>query len=104
LNFFSSIFRVLCTGTKGQKVVLFGFSTGIKSEKLNFYSSNILNSLLVPVLNPKSTNFWPLVPVQSTLKIEEKNSKKFFLGFCTFGPKNFGAAFGTWYYLQKKLF
>jgi hypothetical protein len=66
-------------------VVIFGFSTGTKSAKLNFYSSNILNSLLVPVLNPKSTTLSPLVPVQSRQEIEEKNSKKVFLGICT-GP------------------
>jgi hypothetical protein len=28
LNFFSSIYLELSTGTKGKKVVLFGFSTG----------------------------------------------------------------------------
>jgi hypothetical protein len=59
---FSSISWSLCTGTKDKKVVLFGFSTGTKSEKLNFYSSNILNSPLVPVLVPKSTTFLRLVP------------------------------------------
>ena len=84
---------------------------GTKSEKLNFYFSNILNSLLVPVLNPKSITFSHLVPVQRPRKIEEKNSKKVFFGYLyrskylIFRPKkffkNFGAAFGTWYYLQK---
>jgi hypothetical protein len=49
--------------------VFWGLSTGTKCEKLNFYSSNILNS--------------PLVSVKSPQKIEEKNSKKFFLGICT---------------------
>jgi hypothetical protein len=34
---FSSISWGLCTGTKCEKVVLFGFSTGTQSEKLNFY-------------------------------------------------------------------
>jgi hypothetical protein len=53
LEFFSSISWGLCTGTKGEKVVIFG----AKTEKLKFYSSNILKSSLVPVLNPKSTNF-----------------------------------------------
>jgi hypothetical protein len=87
--------------------VLFGFSTGTKSEKLNFYSTNILNSLLVRVLNPKSTTFSHLVPVQSP---QEKNSKIVFFGYLyrskyrIFGSekflKNFGAAFGNWYYLQ----
>jgi hypothetical protein len=38
-EFFSSISWGLCTGIKGEKVVLFGFSTGTKTEKLNFYSS-----------------------------------------------------------------
>jgi hypothetical protein len=92
-------------------VVHFGFSTGSKSEKLNFYSSNILNSLLVPVLNPKCTTFSHLVPVQRPQEIEDlKNSKNVFLGICT-GPntlflelKNFGAAFGSWPYLQKFFF
>jgi hypothetical protein len=35
---FSSISWGLCTGTKGEKVLIFRFSTGTKSEKLNFYS------------------------------------------------------------------
>jgi hypothetical protein len=73
LNFFLRYFWGLCQ--KGQKVVLFGFSRVTKSEKLNFYSSNILNSLLGPVLNPKIATFWPLVPVQSPQEIENfKNS------------------------------
>ena len=46
-----------------------------KGEKLNFYSSNILNSPLVPVLNPKSTTFSHLVPVQRPQEIDETNSK-----------------------------
>jgi hypothetical protein len=75
---FSSISWGLCNGTKGEKVLLFGFSTGSKSEKLNFYSSNIINSPLVPVLNPKSTTFSHLVPVQSSQEIEEKNSLVYF--------------------------
>jgi hypothetical protein len=67
-------------------VVLFGFITGTKGEKLNFYSSNILNSPLVPALNPKRTTFSPLVPLQSSQEIGEKNSKEvYFLGICT-GP------------------
>jgi hypothetical protein len=41
---------VLC-----EKVVIFGFSAGTKSEKLNSYSSNILNPPLVPVLNPQES-------------------------------------------------
>ena len=51
----------------------------------------------------KSDTFRVLVPVQRRRKIEEK--KVFFWGICT-GPNalffdlNFGAAFGTWYYLQ----
>jgi hypothetical protein len=84
-EFFSSIFWGLCTGTKGEKVIIFGLSTGTKSEKLKFYSSNILNSSLVPVLNPKIITFSHLVPVQSSQEIEVKNSKKVFLGICT-GP------------------
>jgi hypothetical protein len=77
----SSISWGLCTGTKGEKVVLFGFSTGTKCEKLNFYSTNILNSPLVPSPNPKITTFSPLVPVQSPQENEEIISKKvLFLG------------------------
>jgi hypothetical protein len=74
----------------------------MNSENFNF-------SLLVPVLNPKITTFSPLVPVQSPQEIEEKNSKKLFLGIYI-GPntlyldlikflKNFLAVFGTWYSL-----
>jgi hypothetical protein len=66
-------------------VALFGFSTGTKSEKLNFYSSNILNLPLVPVLNPKSTTFLPLVQVQSPKKSKKIVQKNFFLGIGT-GP------------------
>jgi hypothetical protein len=40
------------------------------------YSSNLLNSPLVPVLSPKCTTFSHSVPVQRPLEIEEKNSKK----------------------------
>jgi hypothetical protein len=71
------------SGTKGEKVVLLplGFSTGTKSEKLNLYSSIILNSLLVTVLNSKSITFSPLLPVQRPQEIEEKNSKKVFIVF-----------------------
>jgi hypothetical protein len=36
-EFFSSNSLGLCTGTKGKKVEHFEFSTGTKSEKLNFY-------------------------------------------------------------------
>jgi hypothetical protein len=35
-------------------------------------------SSLIPVLNPKSNTFSPLVPIQSPLEIEDKNSKKVF--------------------------
>jgi hypothetical protein len=58
------------------------------------------------------TLFRPLVPVQRPQEIDEKNSKKVFFGYLyrskylILGPKkllkNFGAAFGTWYYLRKK--
>jgi hypothetical protein len=84
-EFFSSISWGLCTGTKGEKVVIFGFGTGTKSEFRIFKGKNSNFSLLVPVLNPKSTTFWPLVPVQSPQEIGEKIQKKFFLGICT-GP------------------
>jgi hypothetical protein len=78
-EFFSSIFWGLCTGTKCEKVVLFGISTGTKSEKLNFYSLNILNSLLVLVLNPKSTTFSPLQrPDTKTPRNRRKKFKKRF--------------------------
>jgi hypothetical protein len=56
----------------------------------------------------------PLVPVQRPQEIDEKNSKQVFFGYLylskylNFGPKkflkNFGAAFGTWYYIQKNFF
>jgi hypothetical protein len=70
-DFFSSIFWGLCTGTKCEKVVIFGFSAGTKREKLNFYSSNILNS------HAFGTG-------TKTPKIEENNSNKnFFMGFYT---------------------
>jgi hypothetical protein len=46
---------------------------------------NILNSLLVPVLNPKSTTFSPLV--QRPQKIEEKDSNNVFFGYL-YGSKN----------------
>jgi hypothetical protein len=82
-KFLSSISWGLCTGIKGKKEVLFGLSTGTKSDKLQFYSSNILNSSLVPVLNPKSTSFLLLIPVQRPQEIDERNLK--FLGICT-GP------------------
>jgi hypothetical protein len=72
-DFFSSISWGLCTGTKGEKVVLFGFSTSINCEKLNFYSIKIPNSPLVPGLNPKTASFSYLVPAQRPLEIEEKS-------------------------------
>jgi hypothetical protein len=75
---------------------------------------NILKSLLLPVLNPKSTTFSHLVLVQRPQEIEEKKSEKVFFGYLyqsnylIFGSKkflkNFGAAFSTWYYFQKKNF
>ena len=73
----------LCTGTKCEKQVLFGFGTGTKSKKLNFYSSIILNSPLIPTLYPKITTFSPFVPVLSPKEIEEKNSKNDFWVFAT---------------------
>jgi hypothetical protein len=81
LNFFLRFLGGLCTDTKCEKVVLFGFSTGTESEKLKFYSSNIQYSHLVPVLNQKSTTFSHLVSVKDPQKIEEKKLKKkmFFL-------------------------
>jgi hypothetical protein len=35
-EFFSLISWGLCTGTKSEKVVIFGFNTGTKTEKLKF--------------------------------------------------------------------
>jgi hypothetical protein len=49
-EFFSSISWRLCTGTEVEKAVLFGLGTATKGEKLNIYSSNILNSPLIPVV------------------------------------------------------
>jgi hypothetical protein len=49
-------------------------------EFLNL-NSNIHNSPLGPVQNPKSTTFSLFIPVQNPQEIEEKNSKKVFL--CT---------------------
>jgi hypothetical protein len=75
LIFISLISRGLCTGTKGEKVVLFGFSIGTKGEFRIF-------APLVPILNPKSTTFLPLVPVQRPQEIEiKKIQKKFFFGY-----------------------
>jgi hypothetical protein len=71
-----SISRVLNSGYKGVKLLLFGFRIGTKGEKLNSYFSNILNSPLVLVLYPKSTTFSHLEPVLSSLEIEEQNTKK----------------------------
>jgi len=39
-------------GLKGEKVLLFGFSTGTKGEKLNCSHLNILSSPIVPRLSP----------------------------------------------------
>ena len=76
-----------------RKVVLFGLITGSRGEKLNFYTTNI--SPLLPVINPKSTTFLHLVPVQRPRKIKEKIPKKSFLDICT-GPKTL--------YLNLKIF
>jgi hypothetical protein len=83
-----------CIGTKGEKVVLFGFSIGTKGEKFNFHTTNILNSPLVPILNPKSTTFSPWVPVQ---RPQEKKSKKVFFGYF-YGSKDL--IFGTKKFLK----
>jgi hypothetical protein len=58
-------------GLKPVLLVFFGFNTGIKGQKLIF-SSIFLNSPFVSVLNPKNTNFSPIVPVLSPQEIEEK--------------------------------
>jgi hypothetical protein len=104
-NFLYSISWGLSTVTKWKDVVLFGFCTGTEGEILNFYTTNIQNSPLVPVQNPKSTTFLHLVTVLSPQEIEYKKLKKVFFGYfyrskdLIFGPrkflKNFVAAFGT---------
>jgi hypothetical protein len=74
-------------------VVFFGFSTGTKGEFRIFIEIKFNFSNLVPVLNPKSNTFLPLVPVQRPQEIDEKNSKKVFFGYLyrskylIFGPK-----------------
>jgi hypothetical protein len=77
--------------TNCEKVVLFGFSTGTKGEKLKCYSSNIQNSPLVPVQNPKSTTFSHLVTVLSPQEIEEIKKDLFWVfdrfKDLIFGPK-----------------
>jgi hypothetical protein len=73
-----------------------GGSTVTKGKQFNFYSSNIYNSTLEPVLSLK--------------EIEEKIQKKFSLGIRSkeliFRLKNFLknllVAFSTWYYPEKK--
>jgi hypothetical protein len=78
------IFNSFSTGTKSKMYHFFAFGTGTKSEKLNFYSSNILNSPLVPLLNTKITTFSHLVTVQRPqCKIEDQKFKKTFLGIYT---------------------
>jgi hypothetical protein len=72
-EFFSSISWGLSTGTNGEKVVLFGFSTGNKSEKIKFLFYKYSKFTFL-----KSTTFSPLVPVQRPQEIDEKNSKKVF--------------------------
>jgi hypothetical protein len=77
---------------------LFGLSTGTKSE-FRIFKENKLNFLsLVPVPNSKNATFSPLVPVLSPQEIEEKNSKKRFLGFL-YRIKNFQNFFGLIWYL-----
>ena len=99
------------------KIIFFEGSTRYQMQlqnfSKNFYSSNILNSPLGPVLNPKSTTFSHLVPIQRPKKSKKKFKKCLFLVFVPVQIpylwtqnflKNFGAAFGTWYYLQKNIF
>jgi hypothetical protein len=92
----TSISWGLCTGTKCGKVVLFGFSTGTKSEILNFYSSNILNS--------KSNHFFAFGTGTKTPRNRSFFGYFYRSKYLIFEPKNFGAAFGTWYYIQKNVF
>jgi hypothetical protein len=55
----------MCTGTNCGKVVLYGLSTGTKSEKLNIYSSN--NTIYLRVA---------FIPTLFSLKIRKKVGKK----------------------------
>jgi hypothetical protein len=70
--------------------------TGTKSEKLNFYFSNIHNSPLVPVLI--RTIFSHLVPIHRPQEIKEKNQKIFFLGIYT-GPNTLFLELKIWSYI-----
>jgi hypothetical protein len=56
-------------------------STSTKGELRMFIEIKFNFALLVPVLNPKSTTFSHLVPIQRPLEIEEKNPKKAFFGY-----------------------
>jgi hypothetical protein len=64
---FASFFKLNRYFTTGRPRIW----TGTKGEKLNFYSSNILNLPLVPVLNPKSATFG------TGTKIQRNRRKKF---------------------------
>jgi hypothetical protein len=46
----------------------------VRKVNLEYLKKKFNFLLLVPVLNPKSTTFQHLVPVQRPQKIEEKNS------------------------------
>jgi hypothetical protein len=75
-TFFEFFLRFL--GTKGEKVVIFGFIGGTKDEFRIFEEQNLNFSVLVPAINPKITTFSPFVPVKSPQKSMKKIQKKFF--------------------------
>jgi hypothetical protein len=80
----------------------------------NFKFKNIIFHFKYRYYIRKVPHFRIWYPIQRPQEIEEKNSRKDF--FWVFVPvqkpyfgakkilKNSGAAFGTWYYLQKKKF
>jgi hypothetical protein len=95
---FSEFFSLgLCIGTKGEKLALFGFGTGTKSEFRIFVVWKFNFSLLVPALNPKCSTFSPLVPIQRPQVKKSENA--FFEGICTspnslfLNPKKFFETF-----------
>jgi hypothetical protein len=89
-------------GPNAKKWHLYRYIIGTKGEKLNFYSSKY----------SKFTFSTAFGPGTMTARTRRKKFKKSFFGYLyrskylIFGPKkflkNFLAAFGTWYYLQKK--
>jgi hypothetical protein len=91
-------------------VVLLGFSTGTKSEFRIF--EEIKLKFLTGTKSQKYHFFAFGTGKKTPKKSKKKIQKKFFCeylcrsNYLIFGPKkflkNFGAAFGTWYYHYKK--